>query len=255
MYAMEMREDSSIPLYQQVKNIIKGQIVNGILIPGAKIPTETELCAIYSVSRITVRQAINSLVQEKLLIRKQGKGTFVTPLKIRLPRLYSFSEDMKELGLNPSSRVLEKEVIEADEEVATILRLPPANQKINKIVRVRLANNEPVLIERTFVPFHLCPDLLERDMEKGSLYHILRADYGFLLDHAVETYEVTLITKTQAKILKCKGLHPAFAIERVAFLKTGVPYELTRSIGRGDRLRFSSQLFAEQSNFQRHIKF
>jgi len=83
----EILEESGIPLYQQLKNILKGQILSGVLKPGDRIPPETELCAKYGVSRITVRQAIHSLVEEGFLYRKQGKGTFVTsPKQVRLAR-------------------------------------------------------------------------------------------------------------------------------------------------------------------------
>ncbi|MGC8778569.1 MAG: GntR family transcriptional regulator, partial [Candidatus Caldatribacteriaceae bacterium] len=156
----------SVPLYQQLKNILKGQILSGILKPGDQIPSETDLSRIYGVSQITVRQAVKSLVEEGFLYRKQGRGTFVASPKLRrrLPKLYSFSEDMVELGLQPSSKLLEETVIEADEELAELLRLPPSNRRVNKLVRVRIANGEPILIERTLIPVYLCPDLFTEDL-------------------------------------------------------------------------------------------
>lgn len=253
----EMIEEGSIPLYQQLKNILKGQILSGVLKPGDRIPPEADLCRTYGVSRITVRQAIKSLVEEGFLYRKQGKGTFVTPPKLRrrLPKLYSFSEDMMELGLQPSSRVLEQTVIEADEELIELLRLPPSNRRVNKLVRVRIANNEPILIERTLVPVYLCPDLFKEDLEKGSLYAILREKYGLLLDHAYETYEVGKVRKEEAHSLSCRVGLPAFIIERFTYLKNEVPVELTRSVARGDRLRFTVKLVADQAQIRREIEF
>ena len=250
-------EDSNLPLYLQLKNIIKAQIISGAIQPGDKIPSESELCERYGVSRITVRQAINSLVQEGYLYRKQGVGTFVTSPKLRrrLPRLYSFSEDMRELGLEPSSQVLEQRVIEADEEMAEILKLPDGSRKINKLVRVRLANGEPILLEKTFIPYYLCPDLVKENLEEGSLYSTLREKYNLLLDHAYETYEVGKIRKEEAKILRCQVSLPAFVIERLTYLKTEVPVEWTKSIARGDRLRFTVRLVADQAQIRREIEF
>ena len=250
-------EDSNLPLYLQLKNIIKAQIISGAIQPGDKIPSESELCERYGVSRITVRQAINSLVQEGYLYRKQGVGTFVTSPKLRrrLPRLYSFSEDMRELGLEPSSQVLEQRVIEADEEMAEILKLPDGSRKINKLVRVRLANGEPILLEKTFIPYYLCPDLVQENLEEGSLYSTLREKYNLLLDHAYETYEVGKIRKEEAKILRCQVSLPAFVIERLTYLKTEVPVEWTKSIARGDRLRFTVRLVADQAQIRREIEF
>ena len=250
-------EEGSVPLYQQLKNILKGQMLSGILKPGDQIPSESELCRIYGVSRITVRQAVRSLVDEGFLYRKQGKGTFVASPKLRrrLPKLYSFSEDMMELGLRPSSKLLEQTVIEVDEELAELLRLPSANRQVNKLVRVRMANDEPILIERTLIPVYLCPDLWKEDLERGSLYAILREKYGLLLDHAYETYEVGKIKKDEARSLGCRAGLPAFIIERFTYLRNEVPVELTRSVARGDRLRFTVKLVADQAQIRREIEF
>jgi len=253
----KLTEDSNIPLYHQLKNIIKAQIITGAIQPGDKIPSESELGERYGVSRITVRQAINSLAQEGYLYRKQGVGTFVTSPKLRrrLPRLYSFSEDMRELGLEPSSQVLEQKVIEANEEMAEILKLPPGDRRVNKLVRVRLANESPILLEKTFIPYYLCPDLTKEDLEKGSLYSLLREKYNLLLDHAFETYEVGKVHKEEAKVLKCPSGFPAFVIERLTYLKTEIPVEWTKSVARGDRLRFTVRLVADQAQIRREIEF
>jgi GntR family transcriptional regulator len=252
----EILEESGVPLYQQLKNILKGQILSGVLKPGDKIPPETDLCTRYGVSRITVRQAIHSLVEEGFLYRKQGKGTFVTSPKLRrrLPKLYSFTEDMLELGLRPSSKVLACEVIVADRKTEEILKLPPGEERVNRIVRVRCANDEPILIETTFIPLYLCPGLIEEDLEKGSLYAVLRDKYGLLLDHAYETYEVGKVRKEEAQHLKCRAGLPAFVIERVTYLRNEIPVELTKSVARGDRLRFTVLLVADQAQIRREVE-
>ncbi|MGQ9746606.1 MAG: GntR family transcriptional regulator, partial [Candidatus Caldatribacteriaceae bacterium] len=246
----EIQEELGLPLYQQLKNIFKGWIIQGILRPGDKIPTESELCEKYGVSRITVRQAMSTLVQEGLLYRRPGKGTFVTSPKLRrrLPRLYSFSEDMRELGLEPSSKTLEQKVIEADAETIELLKLPDKDRRVTKLVRIRMANGEPILMETTFIPHYLCPDLVEEDLERGSLYETLRKKYLLSLEYALETHEVTLLTKEEARALRSSEKTPAFFIERVAFLKNDIPFELTRSVSRGDRVRFTVQLVADQAH-------
>ncbi|MEN3187736.1 MAG: GntR family transcriptional regulator [Atribacterota bacterium] len=253
----EIIEEGNVPLYQQLKNILKGQILSGVFKPGDSIPPEAELCRTYGVSRITVRQAVKSLVEEGFLYRKQGKGTFVTSPKLRrrLPKLYSFSEDIMELGLKPSSKLLEQAIIEADEELVELLRLPPSDHRVNKLVRVRMANDEPILIERTLIPVYLCPDLLKEDLEKGSLYTILREKYGLLLNHAYETYEVGKVRKDEAQSLGCRAGLPAFIIERFTYLKSEILVELTRSVARGDRLRFTVKLVADWAQIRREIEF
>lgn len=253
----EIYSNRDVPLYVQLKNILKNQILSGALKPGDHLPSENELGQVYKVSRITVRQAINALVQEGLVYRQQGRGTFVASLKLRrrLPRLYSFSEDMLELGLRPSSRVITQRVVEAEEDVAELLHLSGENKKVNEIVRVRLANGDPILVEHTYIPYFLCPDLVQEDLGQGSLYAVLRDKYGLVLVHAFETYEVGSIRKREAEILGCRRGLPAFLIERVAFLKNDVPVELTRSVARGDRLRFTVHLVADQAQIRRRIDF
>ena len=252
----EIRDEAGIPLYQQLKNILKNSINNGILRPGDQIPSESELCRQYGISRITVRQAVGALVQEGFLYRCPGKGTFVTSPKLRrrLPHLYSFTEDMRDLGLEPSSQTLEQKVIEADEEMVEILKLPDTDRKVTKLVRVRMANGEPILMERTFIPHYLCPDLVTENLDTNSLYEILRTKYQLSLDYAFETHEVTFLTKEEARVLKCPEKSPAFFIERVAFLKNDVPFELTRSLSRGDKVRFTVRLVADQAQIYRQVE-
>ena len=253
----EIYSNRDVPLYVQLKNILKNQILSGAFKPGDRLPSENELGQVYRVSRITVRQAINALVQEGLVCRRQGRGTFVASPKLRrrLPKLYSFSEDMLELGLKPSSRVITQRVIEAEADVAELLHLSGENKKVNEIVRVRLANEDPILVEHTYIPYFLCPELIQEDLSKGSLYAILRDKYGLVLVHAFETYEVGKVGKEEASFLGCRRGLPAFLIERVAFLRSDVPAELTRSVARGDRLRFTVHLVADQAQIRRRVDF
>jgi len=247
--------DIKIPLYVQVREDLKRRILKGEYLPGEQIPTENELCKRYNVSRITVEKALASLVHERLLERKQGKGSYVSSDKIRrrLPRLYSFTEDMRELGLEPSSVVLDLAAADADEEERDLLVLPESDAKVIRIRRVRLANGKPILLEETLVPRYLCPDLEKQNLEKGSLYEILRSQYGLSMDHAEETYEVTIVDKETAKLLECGIGQPAFSIERIAYLKNGSPFELTSSVGRGDRLRFTLELVSDTARFMRKV--
>ncbi len=250
-----LNESSGIPLYVQVVEALTAKISAGQYLPGQKIPPEAELCTEFGVSRITIRQAIRKLVDQRVLSTKQGKGTFVNAVKIRhrLPELYSFSEDMREAGLEPSSRVLEQRVIDADAEVARLLALPPSDGRVNWIVRVRMANRVPILIERCAIPHYLCPDLVPGSFEHVSLYALLTEKYHLEMSRGEETYEVCLLTADEAQELACRRGQPGFAIRRLAFGKDGTPVELTRSVGRGDLLRFTAQLTTHELSFSRSI--
>ncbi|MCP4397212.1 MAG: GntR family transcriptional regulator [bacterium] len=239
-----IRSDARVSLYLQLYDIIKENILSGKYHPDEKIPSARELSETHNVSRITVEKAIEVLVQENLIYRVQGKGSFVTSTKLHrsLPKLYSFSEDMRELGLVPGSHVLELRVEEAGEHIRNVLRLPANLTQVTKLARVRLVNDEPILIETTYIPVYLCPGLVECDFEKGSLYQTLDEQYHLTLEYAEEHYEITRMKAREADLLQCREDTCAFSIERLTFLETNRQIEYTRAIGRGDRLHFTVKL-------------
>ncbi|MBV5330174.1 MAG: GntR family transcriptional regulator [Chlorobium sp.] len=255
---MLLRDDSNgIPKYIQLAKILKDQILAGVFRDDEQIPTEQSLCERYQVSRITVRQAINTLAQEKLLYREQGRGTFVQPKKLKrdITKVYNFTDDMIHLGLKPSSRLLEQEVIEAEPSLAEKLQLPADQRRVLKLLRLREANGIPVLCETTLIPYFLCPGLEREDLQTGSLYHLLAERFNLLPHHAEETYEAVIMPENSARLLQCKSVkcQPALSIHRIAFLDNGVPMECTTSIGRADRLTLSVQMVAENSMLKRNI--
>jgi GntR family transcriptional regulator len=253
------RESEGIPKYIQLAKILRDKIARQEYKAEQQIPTESELCDQYKVSRITVRQAINRLVQENYLDRRQGRGTYVVHQKLRrnIAKVYSFTHDMVSLGLKPSSHTLELEVQEADPELAEKMRLPENNRLMTKIRRVRLANGTPILVETSLIPEFLCPGLATKDLEKGSLYQILTEEYRVLPHHAEETYESIIMSKKDAEILECGTgrPRPAFSIQRITYLENGAPIELTRSVGRGDLLTLAINMVADKADFQRIVEF
>jgi GntR family transcriptional regulator len=244
--------DNSIPLYHQILNYIRYQIQSGGLKPGDPIPPETELSKMYNISRTTVRQALDILAEENLIVRRRGKGTFISNQKINrdLNHLYSFSEDMRAMNLIPSSKVLEQSILKAPEDIAKALRLT-SNTEIFKLMRVRYADNEPILLETTFVPFYLCAGIEKEDFSGISLYSVLRLKYNLNLYRAVETYEAVKQSNLSAKHLACSLSDPAFYIRRTAYLDNDLPFELTHSIARSDKCIFKVEL---KSN-TRHANF
>jgi len=254
---LEEKHSEGIPKYVQLAKILREKILAQEYRPDEQIPTEANLCKEYNVSRITVREAINKLVQESLLNRRQGRGTYVVHQKLRrnIAKVYSFSSDMQRLGLRPSSRVLSITRGEADALAAEKLHLPDTNRTVVVIARIRKANETPVLIETTIVPDTLCPGLIEKDLEKGSLYQILTEDYQLVLHHAEETYEAIILSNKDAKLLGCPVNRPmpAFSLQRIAFLESGAPIEFTRSVGRGDMLTLAITMVADKADFKRVI--
>lgn len=251
------RETGGQPKYVQLAAILKERILRQEYKPDEQIPTEEQLCKEYDVSRITVREAITRLVQDAFLTRVQGRGTYVLPQKLRrdIARVYSFSEDMQRLGLRPSSEVLEQVLEQAEPAIAQRLALPDADRRVTRIRRLRKANAAPILVETTIVPAYLCPELVEEDLQNGSLYSLLEERYGLHPHHAEETYEAVVLGKADARLLGCNARtpFPAFAIQRAAFLEDGRPIELTRSLARGDRMSLAIQMMADKPQFQRLV--
>ena len=254
--------DSSLPLYAQLEAYIRLQIQTGVLKPGDQMIPENVLCEILKVSRTTVRQSLNRLVDEGLLVRYRGKGSFIASQKMRrnMNYLYDFTDDMLNLGATPSSVVLKAEVINSPPEaVVQTLQLPQSRLAVFYLERLRYANTEPILWERTYIPYYLCNGIERYPFENMSLYHTLSERFSLNLYHANETLEAVIINKEEAELLKCKTRVAGYKIQRIAYLDSGVPFELTTSITRADRCMFQFDLFKTGSakknpvEIQRHI--
>lgn len=248
-------QDNDMPLYQQLLLQIRREIENGVLKPGSSIPSEMLLCSQYNLSRSTIRKALNQLVEENLIIRRRGKGSYVSDIKLNrnLNHLYNFTEDIIGLGLHPSSKVLENSIEEANESIMIHLNLPPTLNKVFKLVRLRLANNEPLLFETTYIPLYLCPDIVNINFSDTSLYNLLKIKYNLNFHKAIETYEAVKLNKKIATVLNTPVSTAAFKVQRIAYLDTGIPYEITNSYQIGKLCKFKVELYATPGkvNFQR----
>jgi GntR family transcriptional regulator len=209
---------------------------------GDAIPSERRLAASLSVSRPTLRQAIDELVREGLLVRRHGSGTYVAEAKIALPlTMTSFSEDMARRGMRPSSQVLTFEAISAGAKLGQRLRISPAEQ-VWRIRRLRLADEETMAIEFLHVPTRVVPRLTGEDLEGHSFYELLRERFGVVVASGVQTIEPTVTSEDEAEILGVPLHAPAFLFERITESERGEVVEFVRSVYRGDRYRLVAEL-------------
>ena len=254
--------DTGIPYYMQLASYFKIQIQAEVLKPGDPMIAENELCAILGVSRTTVRQALNCLVDEGLIVRHRGKGSFVADKKLTRPinHLYNFTENMKNLGYTPTSEVLTKEVTDKlPDKIANALRFPAGQQKAFHLVRIRCADKEPLLVEDTYIPYYLCEGIEKYDFSNGSLYNILSNEYHLELYHANESIEAIVVNKKNAALLNCKPGIAGYKICRLSNLQSGFIYEYTTSTTRADRCVFQLDLYNNTNgnknnmNFQRQL--
>ncbi|MGE5553568.1 MAG: GntR family transcriptional regulator [Betaproteobacteria bacterium] len=240
---LALQKDSPTPFYYQIRDIIQEKITTNEWAPGTKIPSERELCDLIKVSRTTVRQAINSLVHEGVLVRVPGKGTFVNQPKLVQPvnRFYSFSDSLKRRNMTSRVQVISLSLQLANKNQQRILNLPPGDS-VYELVRLRFGNQEPLLLERTILPAARFPNLELRDFEQRRLYDVMGNDYGIRLGVAQEAFEPVLVDSYEAGLLQVPPQSPALLIERVTLDNESRPVEWTKGVFRGDRCRYYVEL-------------
>lgn len=223
-----------VPLYHQLQGVLKAEIESGKWGPGEQIPTESRLAEDFGISKITVRQALQELVDLGYIRREHGRGTFVSQRKFdRGPReLNSFSEEMKGHNLAACSRIVAQAIEQADARVAAALRLP-AHSPVLILKRVRLADGEPLTVQTAHLPAALAPGL--EIGERSSLYEVLQTRYHLYAARAKETYLAATADASVAKLLGIRVRAPVFKVERISFLPNDKPFEYVYSIIRGDR--------------------
>jgi len=176
---------------------------------GDAIPSERHLSQQFGLSRMTVRQAVDTLVTEGVLVREQGRGTFVAPQRIDFEmRLTTFGEEMRRRGMEPATTVLTAQVVAATPDVATALEIEP-RQKVHFLYRVRSADGTPICIEQVWVPVALAPTLFDAG-PPASMYEALR-DLGLAPEWGEDTLSADEATDTEASLL---GLGDARAVLR-----------------------------------------
>ena len=209
---------------------------------GQAIPSERQLSVDLSVSRLTVRAALDELVREGYLIRRRGAGTFVSEPKIAQElTMTSFTEDMRRRGLEPASRTLELKTITAGARLGRMLHVSPS-EPVLVATRLRLADRETMAIETLHVRKSLVPGLTAADLESGSFYELLESKYGIELVSGLQTIEPTVTNEEESAALGLPLHSPAFVFERVTHAASGDIVEFVRSVYRGDRYRLVTEL-------------
>lgn len=231
-------EHSNSPIYMQLAHRLRQQIDDGGISAGEALPSERDLCDIMGASRVTVRKAIELLIEEGLLSRRQGSGTYVTP-RIQAPGsfLSSFSEDAEARGESTDTIWMMKVVAVATDEEAKILELIPGSN-VARLSRVRMAGGEPLAIENAVVPAEMLPDIRELG---NSLYQALD-QRGNRPVTGQQKIRAALAGPTEAGLLSIPEKTEILRIERLTRRADGRPVELTRSAYRGERYEFISEL-------------
>ena len=232
-----------LPIYYQIKQTIKGWIVNKEFGPGNKIPSENELADRFNVSRLTVRQAISQLIQEGFLNSRRGEGTFVTNNE---NLINSFSLEttgfMDELFSTQLSKVTTKwatlSKMVAPKSVKEKLQLEMGDEEVVQIKRVRLLRGRPFTYTMNYLPVEIGARINEKDLYRRRLLEILERDLKVEFTEAVQTIEASFADQEVAEKLEVASGSPILFVEKIMYSKQHKPIELFQSSYRGDLFKF-----------------
>lgn len=235
--------DSKLPFYHQLYEILRHNILSDKWQPGDMLPSESELIEQYEVSRITVRQALEALVNDGLIYRQRGRGTFVTHPTVEqgLTRIISFTEDMHQRGFAPSTELLASELIPAPAEITQKLQVAKG-EELARIERLRLADSEPMSIEESCLVHRYCPGVLDNDYAQKPLREALEQNHGIRLVRARQIIRaIPAPSRLAQKLAISKGAALLY-IERISFSQEEIPVEFLRLYHRGDRYMLYNEL-------------
>lgn len=236
---LQLNEESKVPLYFQITEELFKKIKKGELKPGDALPPERELCIMYGVSRGTIRQAIQELVDKDYIDRKQGRGTVIKhpALHHDLIGEYSFGSGILRQNMKVSSVVLSINIGTGKRRITNRLNLENKSRLI-KIHRVRFANDEPWIIEVSYLPEKYFPNLERFDFRDSLLVEVLAIHYHTRLKRIEAFIEPTIAEKEHAQLLNVSIGSPALVLDRVLFDDENKPVLYNQSFVRGDRCRY-----------------
>jgi GntR family transcriptional regulator len=232
----ELDRSSFVPLYHQLYEALRQQIDGGQWKPGDQLPTEAELASTYNISQITIRKALNMLVDAGAIYRHRGKGTFVAQQAItsNLGQVVNIEEDMRQRGL--SFRVELLETVTAPVSKGTALMLQTGiGEELACIKRLFIVENEPICLERSYFVHRLCPGILRQVSANTPLSTTLAEEYGLLAGKSEQTIRARPAGTEYARELQIAPEDPLLFVERVVYSNRNVPFMLARVFYRGDR--------------------
>jgi GntR family transcriptional regulator len=233
-------------LHSRLESTLRGMIRDGTIPTGAILPGELELAAQVGVSRHTVRHALGVLTNEGLLRRERGRGTTVVSsdpppiIERSLSTFYAFAWEARARGASQHSYVMERKVLPADPVFGHRLGVAPGTE-IERIIRLRTADEDPLVLETTYLPRELSAILDAQALEQESLYDMLERQLGLRVTHARESIRPIVLSRQVARLLRANAGAPAFSVERTTWSDRG-PIEWQESVVRGDRYLYSVDL-------------
>ncbi|MCT7692923.1 GntR family transcriptional regulator [Lactobacillus iners] len=221
------------------------KIIETNLQPNQKLPSERKLVQIYQVSRNTVRLALNELEQKGYIYRIHGKGTFVSSIflnQTNLGTMYSFSDEMNLEGRTPTTKNLSLRLLIPDKNISLQLNLSEG-EKVYELIRLRLANDEPLIYSKTYLPQKFFPELKIEELNKDTLYGVMEKIYKQSSVLALEDIQAVNLSAEESKILHVKNNAASLKINRRLINENNIPIEFTKALARGDKFVYRSKQY------------
>lgn len=238
----KLDRDSITPLYVQIGDIIRHGLSRGVWKPGERIPSESELQESFHVSRMTVRGVVSSLVDEGLLQRVPGKGTFVAQTKITAssPMYRGIREQLERMGYKTQTELLKFEKVLPPRFAKDALEVAE-DESVFEIVRLRKIEDQPVSLHRSWIPAEFAPSLLDCDVVDEQLCTVLSDEFGLRAAETHETLEAVAASEVEGEILECGEGVPLLLLEDTLYDERGRAFEYTKLLLHGGhmKLRFN----------------
>lgn len=230
---------SPIPLYTQIRELLRACILDGTYAGGGKLPSEHDMVRGFGVSRITVRQALNDLQKEGLIFKIHGKGTFAARPKAvqKLVRVEGFGEAMSGAGRETFSRVLGHRVIRAGASMSARLKIAEGAE-VMEIRRQRYLDRNPISLDVTYVPVTIGTRLIKEDLARRDVFEILDNDYGFALECAELKIDAINADTSLAQLLAIEEGAAVMRIERLTYTSHAQPIDFEYLYYRGDAFQY-----------------
>lgn len=230
---------SPVPLYTQIKDMLRERILDGSYQPHQQMPSESEMINSFGVSRITVRQALNDLQNEGLIFKIHGKGTFVSQPKAfqDLGKLQGFGEAMRQMGYETFSRVVGIKTVSPSQQVAEKLGLAK-RERVTELKRLRFLNRQPISLDITYLPLALGERLAKENLATRDVFLILENNFGISLGHADLQIGSALADEPLARQLRIEEGSPVLFIERLTHTGDGKPVDYEHLYYRGDAFQY-----------------
>lgn len=238
--------NTRVPRYHRIAESLRERIREGRLAPGTRLDNQRQLARSFSVTLMTLRQALEVLEREKLIVRRHGLGTFVAAPSIDydILQLRRFAGDLSAQGEHVTTRLLGTRLTAADRRVGAALG-SAAGGRVMVVERLRLVDGHPMSLQRSYLPARIGEEVVRADLALTPLSQALEFKLGIVIQRAREAVAAVRLGRREARELGCRAGVPAFCSERVSFDGAGTPVVFDRVFIPGDRFRITRELHYE----------